>query len=104
MTARSTTAGNAGEVLEQDTRRHERDLGLGGRARPPGQQRLDVGRVDHAAAGVAERVLEQDLDRDRQGGEVDPVGDGVEPVDVREAGPERRAGAEWIGDRMSGSS
>ena len=96
MTARSTTAGNAGEVLEQDAGGHERDLRLGGGARPPGQQRLDVGRLDDAAAGVPEQVLEQDLDRDRQRGEVDPVGDGVEPVDVGEAGPERRAGAERI--------
>ena len=42
MTARSTTAGHAGEVLEQDAGRHERDLGLGGGARPPGEERLDV--------------------------------------------------------------
>ena len=53
---------DAGEVLEEDARGHERDLGLGGGARPPGQQRLDVRRLDHAAAGVAEEVLEQDLD------------------------------------------
>ena len=34
--------GHAGEVLEDDPRRHERDLGLGGDARPPGGERLDV--------------------------------------------------------------
>ena len=94
--------GNPGEVLEQDTGRHERDLRLGGRARTPCQQGLDVGRLDHATAGVAEGVLEQDLDRDRQAGEVDPVSDGIEPVDVRKARPERRAGAEWIVDGSRG--
>ena len=56
---------DAGEVLEQDPRGHERDLGLGGGTRSPGEQRLDVSRVDHAAAGMAEQVLEQDLDGDR---------------------------------------
>ena len=93
-----------GEILEKDTRRHERDLRLGGRARTPRQQGLDVGRLDHATAGVAKGVLEQDLDRDGQGGEVDPVGDGIEPVEVRKAGPEGRTRAEWIVDGMSGSS
>ena len=34
---------HAGEVLEQDARGHERDLGLGGDAGPPGSERLDVG-------------------------------------------------------------
>ena len=57
---------DAGEVLEQDTRGHERDLGFGGGTGPPGQQRLHVRWVDHASAGMAEQVLEQDLDRDRQ--------------------------------------
>ena len=57
---------DAGEVLEQDAGGHERDLGLGGGARPPGQERLDVLLADDAAARVAQQVLEQDLDRHRQ--------------------------------------
>jgi hypothetical protein len=64
---------DAGEVLEQDPRRHERDLGLGGGARSPGKQRFDVGRVDHAPTRVAEQVLEEDLHGDRQRAQVDPV-------------------------------
>ena len=59
--------GHAGEVLEDDPGRHERDLGLRGDARPPGGERLDVLRPDDAAAGVAQDVLEQDLQRDGRG-------------------------------------
>ncbi len=59
---------DAGEVLEDDPRRHERDLDLGRRpgARLPGGEGRDVLLADDAAAGVAEDVLEQDLHRDRQ--------------------------------------
>ena len=97
MTARSTTAGHAGEVLEEDAGRHERDLGLGGDARPPRRQRLDVGRLDDPAAGVAEDVLEQDLERDRRPLEVDPVAERGQPTVVGQAGPEAGPGAERIG-------
>ena len=87
---------DAGEVLEEDPRGHERDLGLGGGARPPGQQRLDVGRLDHAAAGVAEQVLEQDLDRDRQRAR-GRSGRRRRPAGRGRGGPARAArGAEWI--------
>ena len=47
-------------------------------------------RPDDPAAGVAERVLEQDLDRDRRAVEVDPASEGVQPVDVRQAAPRGR--------------
>ena len=83
---------DAGEVLEEDPGRHERDLRLGRRAGAPRQERLHVLRPDHAAARVAQQVLEQDLDRDREAGEVDPVGHGLEPVVpvVGAADPQRR--------------
>ena len=87
---------HAGEVLEQDAGGHERDLRLGRRARAPGGERLDVGRVDQAAAGMAERVLEQDLQRDGRVLEVDPIGQRGEPPVVRQAGAEGGAGSEWI--------
>ena len=38
---------DAGEVLEEHPGRHERDLGLGRLARPPGEQGLDVLGADH---------------------------------------------------------
>ena len=87
---------DAGQVLEEHARGHERDLGLGRDAGPPGRERLDVLRPDHAATGVAERVLQQDLDRDGRRGQVDPVGQDGEPVDVREARTERGSGAEGV--------
>ena len=57
---------NAGEVLEQDPGRHERDL-LRRLARdvPPGE-RLDVVGVDEPAVLPPEQVLQQDLQRVRQ--------------------------------------
>ena len=88
-----------GEVLEQDPGRHERDLRLGGGARPPGEERLDILGADDRPAGVPEQVLEQDLDRHRQRREIDPIADGVEPVvavvDVADA--QARARIEGIG-------
>ena len=92
---------NAGEVLEQDPRRHERDLGLGGGAGPPRQQRLDVRRPRrrhrrHAGGAFSSRILTVTgrLARSIRSR------DGVEPVEVWKAGPERRAGAEGIVDGM----
>ena len=91
---------HAGEVLEQDPCRHERDLRLGGGARPPGEERLDILRADDRPAGMAEQVLEQDLDRHRERREIDPIADGVEPVvavvDLADA--QARACVEWVGD------
>ena len=88
--------GHAGEVLEQDPRGHERDLGVDRRAGPPRREGLHVGRADQSAAGVPKRVLEQDLDRDRRVGQVDPVGQRGEPPVVREAVAEGGTGSEWI--------
>ncbi len=93
---------DAREVLEEDPGGHERDLGLGRLAGSPGQQRLDILGADGRTAGIAEQVLEQDLDRDRQRREVDPVADGVESIQVRQACPEAGARAERVGDRCPG--
>ncbi len=87
---------HAGQVLEDHARRHERDLGLGGHARPPRRQRLDVTRVDDPATRMAQHVLEQDPDGHRQPGVAGPSTQGRQPVQVGEARAERRSGAEWI--------
>ena len=87
--------GHAGEVLEQDPRRHERDLGLGRGAGSPGREGLDVRRLDQAAAGIPEGVLEEDPERDRGAVEVDSIAEGSEPPVV--GGPRQvGAGTEWI--------
>ena len=57
---------DAGEVLEDDPRGHERDLDVGQGARSPAQERLDVLGSDDPSAGVSERVLEKDPDGHRQ--------------------------------------
>jgi hypothetical protein len=87
---------DAGEVLEEDPGRHEWDLGLRRDPRSPGQERLDIVRADDPAARMAEEILQQDLDRDGECPEVDPVGDGVQPVEVRESAAERRSCAEGV--------
>ncbi len=81
---------DACEVLEDHPRRHERDLGLGSRARPPGCQRLDILAADDPAAGMAEQVLEEDLQRDWRTYHVQLVVDGVE-AEVRRSGRHRPA-------------
>ena len=95
---------DAREVLEKHTCGHERDLGLGRDTRPPGKQGLDVVWADRAISGMAQQVLEQDLDRDRERGEVHPVADGRQPVItvVGAADPQRVARGERIGDRGPG--
>jgi hypothetical protein len=45
---------------------------------------------------VAERVLEEDLERHRGAREVDPTVERGEPVEVGQAGAEARSGAERI--------
>ncbi len=62
------------QVLEDHPAGHERQLGLAGTARPPGGERLDVLGPDDPAAGLAQDVLEQDLDRHRGRGEIEPIG------------------------------
>ena len=60
---------DAGEVLEDDPGRHERDLGLAAGARPPGGEApARPPRATMPAAGVAEDVLEEDLQGDRAPG------------------------------------
>ena len=88
---------DTGQVLEDHTRRHERDLGLGRDPGTPRREGLEVLGPDQPAAGVAQGVLEQDLDRDRGRREIDPVADRGQPVVVRETGGERTAGVERIG-------
>ncbi len=59
-------AGNAGEVLEQDARRHERDLLLDRRGGVPVGEGTDVVRLDEGVVLAAQQVFEQDLHRVRQ--------------------------------------
>ena len=92
--------GDAGEVLEDDA------AGMNGTSAspaPPGRQAAsarDVVLADDAAAGVAERVLEQDLEGDGRAAEVDAegrrrrAGERGQPVEVGEAGAEG-----WLGRR-----
>ena len=82
---------DAGEVLEQHARRHERDLRLRRRARAPGEQGLDVLLADDAGAGMSEQVLEQDLDRHRQAVEIQPVRDRARAGGSRSRCPRRAA-------------
>src|SRR5512146_2140524 len=51
----------------------------------PARQRVDVRRLDDAAAGVAQDVLEQDLERDRGPLQVDEPLHGGEAIEVRQA-------------------
>ena len=61
-------ARDAGEVLEDDAGGHERQLVLARVGRIPRRQGADVVRVHESSArcGVAQGVLEQDLDRERE--------------------------------------
>ena len=78
-------AGDAGEVLHQDARRGEGDLvaRLGGGV-PVGQP-LDVLRADGAVSLGPQQVLEQDLQRVGQPGDVEALGERVEAVDLEAA-------------------
>jgi hypothetical protein len=91
---------DAGEVLEDDPGRHERDLDIGPRPRTPRREGLDVLGADDPAAGMAEHVLEEDLERDRclSGIEAEP-GQGVKAIAVGEASAESGSGAEGIEGR-----
>jgi hypothetical protein len=70
---------NAGEVLHDDARRGELDLGVRFGLGVPGGERLDLFPGDHRPVLAAEQVLQQHLEAERQ-----PVGalDGGEPVDL----------------------
>ncbi len=62
---------DAREVLEDHARGQERDLRVAAGARPPAREAPDVGVGDDAAPGVAQQVLQEDLDRDRGAVQVD---------------------------------
>ena len=90
---------DAGEVLEQDPARPEGDLADRDRLGVPVGQAQDVVGGDRRAVLVAEQVLQQDLQRERQPRQVDPrVSEAVEPEDAE--GPvvhlQRREGVEAV--------
>ncbi len=94
---------DAGQVLEDHPGGHERQLRFARTAGAPCREGLDIGRADDASTGLPEDVLEQDLDRDRGGRQVEPVGQRREPPDVGQPGTERSSGIERVG-RGHGSS
>ena len=75
---------HAGEVLQQHPRGRERNLLLHPRTDVPSGERLDVLRVDESRVLTAEQVLEEDLQRIRQAGDVRKAGllEGGEAEDV----------------------
>ena len=82
-------AGDAGEVLEQHARWHERDLGVGVGGGVPLRDGLDLLARHGDAVLAAQQVLEQDAQAERQLLEVhaERVGGSVEAIDlVRPAG------------------
>ena len=84
------------EVLQQDPGGGERDLGRGLRRGVPSRQRLDVGGGDRAPVFVAEQVLQEDLQREGQAGEVETLREAVEPENLvlHAVDVERRSRAE----------
>src|SRR5690606_23558700 len=70
---------NAGEILHEDPRRTIRDLGGRPPVVQPGTELLRIVNGDRAAVLVADDVLEQDLEGERQPGNVaDLLGRGIE--------------------------
>ena len=90
--------GDAGEVLHQDPGGLEGDLDAGLGVRVPAGDRLDVGGGDRGAVLEPQDVLEQDLDRVGQAGDVEAVGERVEAEDLvgATADVEGRTGAEGV--------
>ena len=97
MTARSTTAGTPVKSWRITRAGMNGTSASAATARPPRRQRLDLLGPDDAAAGVAEDVLEEDLERDRGPAQVEPVADRAQPEVVGEPGSEAGPGAEGVG-------
>ena len=57
---------DTGEILQENARRHEGDLVARLGLRVPAAERADVGLFDRLAVFVAQQVLEQDAQRERQ--------------------------------------
>ena len=74
--------GHAGEVLHQHARGREGDLLARLRLRVPARERLDVLGAHRTIALGAQQVLEQDLQRERQAGDVEALLQRVQPVDL----------------------
>ena len=87
-----------GEVLHQHACRHVRDLAARLVRRHPARERLDVVAGDDLPVLVAQQVLEQDLEREREPRDVELRLQRVEPEDL--VGPvadrERGAGVEAV--------
>ena len=81
--------GYAGEVLEQDPRRGERDLRGWLGPGVPARDGLDVGGGDRAVALRAQEVLEQHLERERQSRDVEARLQRVETEDLEPPCPHR---------------
>ncbi len=84
---------NAGEVLHQHPRRCERDLPARVGARLPASDRLDVRGGHRAVALGAQKVLEQDLQRERQPRDVEALLQRVDAEDLKAPVGERELGA-----------
>ena len=70
------------EVLEQHPGGSERDLGGGLGIGLPSRQRFDIAGGDVGAVFVAEQVLEEDLQREGEAVQVEPICKAIEPEDL----------------------
>ncbi len=75
-------ARHAGEILQHDACRHERDFGVGFLLRVPVRDRLDFLRRDIRAVLVAQQILEQDLHRIGQALEIETLAELGEAADL----------------------
>ena len=94
------------QVLHEHALGRQCDLGGVGAAHAvtarvdaPAGDGLDVGGRDGQAVLVAQQVLQDDLDGVGQAGDVEPVGEGLDPEDLVGAVPDRQvaAGTEGVG-------
>jgi hypothetical protein len=89
--------GHAGEVLEDDPGRHERDLGINVATRPPAGEDLDVRWAHETAASMPKNVFEQHAKRDWAAIQIEPIGQDGKSVVVGKPCAEAGSRAEWIG-------